>query len=192
MNLSIANINMTGTPNNKLNKIRKEIMKRDNKEVAQDGVQSTAFLLQVARLSGKVDEVARAYYGQVKKTIHSTSIGVKTVVSNSPNKETHERIELIETNESNKFSNIGENKSEEERALKGQEGRETNTASWNSNDKPKSGEYVLSRPPKKPGGEDVDEADTTETISCGTASTSVNSNQTITKGPEHWKMPNIV
>ena len=37
---------MDGTPKNKLNKIRMEMMKRDNKEVAQDGVGSTASQLQ--------------------------------------------------------------------------------------------------------------------------------------------------
>jgi len=37
-------ISMAGTPKNKLNKIRMEMMKRDNKEVAQDGVESTASL----------------------------------------------------------------------------------------------------------------------------------------------------
>ena len=35
-------VSMAGTPKNKLNKIRMEMMKRDNKEVAQDGVESTA------------------------------------------------------------------------------------------------------------------------------------------------------
>ena len=37
---------MPGTPKNELNKIRMEMMKRDNNEVAQDGVESTASQLQ--------------------------------------------------------------------------------------------------------------------------------------------------
>ena len=40
-------VSMTGTPKNELNKIRMDIMKRDNiNEVAQDGVESTASQLQ--------------------------------------------------------------------------------------------------------------------------------------------------
>ena len=93
-------------------------MKRDNKEVAQDGVESEASLLQVGRLSGKVDEAARACCERVKETINSAFVGMKTVVSYSPNEEIHERFEMIETNEINKVSNRGENKSEEERAPK--------------------------------------------------------------------------
>ena len=39
------------------------MMKRDNKEVAQDGVESTASLLQVGNLSCKVDKAAaRAWH----------------------------------------------------------------------------------------------------------------------------------
>ena len=111
-------------------------MERDNKEVAQDGVESAASLLKVGRLSGEVDEAARAWYERVKGTTNSASIGMKTVVSNYPNEEIHERIE---TNESNKFSSSGEYKSEEEKASKGQEDREINTNSFSSNDKTKSG-----------------------------------------------------
>ena len=79
----------------------------------------------------------------------SASVGMKTVLSDPLNKEIHEQIE---TNESNKFSSSGENKSEEEEASKSQESREINTNRSNSNDKTKSGEYVLNRPPEKPGG----------------------------------------
>ena len=179
---------MAGTPKNELNKIRKE-MERDNKEVAQDGVESAASLLRVGRLSGEVDEAARAWYERVKGTTNSASIGMKTVVSNYPNEEIHERIE---TNESNKFSSSGENKSEEEKASKGQEDREINTNSFSSNDKTKSGEYVLSRPPKKPGGEEVDDINTATTITCNTASVDENSGKTITDMLEKWEVPNIV
>ena len=35
-------VSMAGTPKNELNKIHMEMMKLDNKEVAQDGVESTA------------------------------------------------------------------------------------------------------------------------------------------------------
>ena len=124
-------------------------MKHGNKQVSQDGVESTAFLLQVGKLycDCEVDKAAaRAWHEQVKETIHSTSIGMKTVVSNSPNKEIHKQIK---TNERNKLNRSGgENKSEEEKASKGQESRVLNTNSLSSNDKAKSGEYVLTRPPK--------------------------------------------
>ena len=126
---------MAGTPKNELNKICKE-MERDNKEVSQDGVESAASLLRVGRLSGEVDEAARPWYERVKGIILPASIGMKNVVSNSPNEEIHERIE---TNESNKFSSSGGNKSEEEKAPKGQEGRENNQNRWISNDKTKRG-----------------------------------------------------
>ena len=59
---------MYGTPKNKLNKIRKEMMKRDTKQVAQDGVESIASQLPGERLVGKVDEAARPWYEQVKGT----------------------------------------------------------------------------------------------------------------------------
>ena len=39
-------VSMAGTPKNKLNKIRTEMMKRDNKEVTQNGVESTVSQLQ--------------------------------------------------------------------------------------------------------------------------------------------------
>ena len=35
-------VSMAGTPKNELNKIRMDMMKLDNKEVAQDGVESTS------------------------------------------------------------------------------------------------------------------------------------------------------
>ena len=81
---------------------------------------------------------------------------MKIVVPNHSNKGNYERDK---TNESNKFSSSGENKSEEERTSKDQEGCENKTNSWSSYDKTKSGEYVLSRPPKKPGGKEADEID---------------------------------
>ena len=79
------------------------------------------------RLSDKVDEASRTCYKRVKRiiygiqySVYSALIGMKTVVSNHPNKEIYERIE---TNESNKFSSSGGNKSEEEEASKGQKSR---------------------------------------------------------------------
>ena len=67
-------------------------MERDSKDVAQDGVESAASLLKVGRLSGKVDESSRAWCKRVKGTIHSVLIGMKTVVSNPPNEESHKQI----------------------------------------------------------------------------------------------------
>ena len=101
---------------------------------------------------------------------------------NSPDEKIHERIE---TNKSNKFSISGENKSEEERTSKGQEGSEIKTNSWSSYDKATGGKCVLSRSPKNQGGKEADEVDTTTTISCVTASTRENRNQTITNRLEH-------
>ena len=46
-----------------------EMMKRDNNEVAQDGVESTASQLQGGRLVGEVDKAARTCYEQVKGMI---------------------------------------------------------------------------------------------------------------------------
>ena len=119
----------------------------------------------------------------------SASFDMEVVVSNSPDEEIYERNE---TNESNKFSSSGENRSEEERLSKGQEGNEIKSNNWSSYDKTKSGEYVLSRPPKKPGGKEADEVDTTTTVSGVTASTCENVNSTITNNLEHWKVPTIV
>ena len=82
---------MAGTQKNKLNKIRMETIKADNKDVAEDGVESTASQLQGegwlakwtkhrghgtgnilsttgGRLVGKVDEAARPWYERVKGT----------------------------------------------------------------------------------------------------------------------------
>ena len=54
---------MDGTPKNELNKIRMDMMKRDNfNEVAQDGVESTASQLHGGRLFGGVDDEARTCY----------------------------------------------------------------------------------------------------------------------------------
>ena len=97
-----------------------EMVKRDNNKVAQDGVESTAFQLQGGRLVGEVDEAARPWYERVKGMIwyllhllYSALIGLKVVLSNPSNKGNYKRVE---TNESNKISSSGENKSKEEEA----------------------------------------------------------------------------
>ena len=61
-----------------------ETMKRDNKEVAQDGVESTASQLQGGRLVGEVDEAAWPRYERVKGTKKPASVDMGVVVSNSP------------------------------------------------------------------------------------------------------------
>ena len=100
-----------------------------------------------------MDVAARSCYEQIKGItlyllylLYSASIGMKTVASNPSNKGIQERIK---TNESNKFSNSGENEIEEGMASKDQESREIDTNSSSSKDKTKSGEYMLNRPPKK-------------------------------------------
>ena len=120
---------------------------------------------------------------------NSVSIGMKTVVPNHQNKGIYERIE---TNKSNKFSNSGMNKSEEEEAPKDQDSREINTNSSSSNDKTKSGEYVLNRLPKKPRGGEVYDNNTATTISCGIASEQENICKITTNMLEKVKVPNIV
>ena len=112
-----------------------------------------------------------------------------TVDSNYPDEEIYERIE---TNASNTFSISGENKREKERASKGQKGSEIKTNNWSSNGKTKSGEYVLSRSLKKPGGKEADKIDTATAVSWLTASTCENRDKTLTNKLEHWKVPNIV
>ena len=79
-----------------------------------------------------------------------------------------------------KFSSSGgENKSEEGEASKDQESREINTNSLSNTDKAKSGEYVLTRPSKKPGGGESYENNTAPTMSCETVSEQENSRKTI-------------
>ena len=51
---------------------------------------------------------------------------------------------------------------------------------------------MLSQPPKKQGGKEADEVDTTTTVSCVTASTCENINSIITNNLEHWKISTIV
>ena len=140
---------MAGTPKNKLNKFLMEMIKRDNKEVAHNGVESTASRLQGGRLVGEVDEAAQPWCERVKGTKKSAAVDMRTVVSNSPDEEIHEQIE---TNESNTFSIKGEHESEEERTSKIQEGSEIKTNSWSSNDKTESGEAVLTESAAKETG----------------------------------------
>ena len=115
---------------------------------------------------------------------------MNNVVSNHRKREFHERIG---TNGSNEFSGSnGENKSEEEEASKGLESREINRNSSSSNDKTKSGEYALHRPPKKPGGGVVCENNTAATTPCETASEQENSRKTMTDILGKMEVPDIV
>ena len=82
----------------------------------------------------------------------------------------------IGTNKCNEFGSSG---GDIKKASKGQEGREIIKNSWSSKDKVKSGEYVLSRPPKKPGGKEADDGVTATTISLGTTSTLEKTSKTI-------------
>ena len=100
-----------------------EMIKRDNNKVAQDGVESTASQLQGGRLVGEVDKAAWPWYKRVKGTKNSVSVDMGVVVSNSPEEEIYEQNG---TNESNKFSSSGENKSEEERPTFKRQGRQRN------------------------------------------------------------------
>ena len=117
-------------------------------------------------------------------------VGMKSVLPHPWNKETHERIEKIE---SNKFSSSGgENNSEEEEASKGQESREMDTNTLSCNDKAKSGEHVLNRPPKKTGGRDMYKNNTATTMSCEAVSEQDNSRKTIPELLGEMEIPDIL
>ena len=126
-----------------------EMIKRDKKEVAKDGVESTASQLQGGRLVGKVEKAARPWYERVKGTKYSASVDMGVEVSNSPDDTKKSTSKSKQTKAINLASS------------KGQEGSE----SWSSYDKTKSGEYMLSRLLKKPGGKEANEGDTTTTVS---------------------------
>ena len=79
-----------------------------------------------------------------------------------------------------------------EEASKGQQSREDNTNSSSSNDKAKSGEYVLNLPPKKPGGEEVYENNTATTMPYETVSEQENSHKTIPDLLGKMEVPDIV
>ena len=205
---------MAGTPKNELNKIRMEMMKRDNKEVAQDGVESTASQLQGGRLVGEVDKAARTCYERVKGMIvyllyllYSASVVMKTVFSSPSNQGIYERVE---TNENNELSSSGENKSEEEETsasvdIESAVSNPSNKENYERNETNESNKFGSSgeniseeeRPSKgqdaeKTGGKEADEVDTITTVSWGTTLTVENMNNTITNNLEHWKGPTIV
>ena len=113
---------------------------------------------------------------------------MKTVSSNSPNKSIHERIGA---NEGNIFGSSERNKSEEEKASKGQECRENNQNSWISNDKTKSEECMLNQPPKKPRDEEAHDTNSVLPMTCAPASIYENSGKTITDMLKKGKVPNI-
>ena len=95
---------MAGTPKNKLNKIRMDMMKRVNiNEVEQDGVESKASQQQGGRLVGEMDEAARTCYERVKGMIvyllyllYSASVVMKTVLSSPLNDEIYEQVKTNE------------------------------------------------------------------------------------------------
>ena len=60
---------------------------------------------------------------------------------------------------------------EKKKSSTGRKDREIIKGSWSSKDKVGSGEYILRRPPKKPGGEETDEVDTPTTISRASVTT---------------------
>ena len=90
------------------------------------------------------------------------------VASNFLDKDIYNRTKTMEHN---KFASRGGGKREEEKASKAQEGRGINSNIWYSKDKTESGEYVLSRPPKKLGGREADDGGTATKISLETSST---------------------
>ena len=104
-------------------------------------------------------------------------------------KDIHDKIG---TNECNKFGKHGGDVSkEEEKASSGREDREVVKNSWSSKDKVESGEYMLSKPPEKPGRKEVDMVDITSSMSRVSATTFENITQTITNCSKIEKVPNV-
>ena len=117
------------------------------------------------------------------------SYDMEMVVPISSDEDIHDKIE---TNECNKFGRSGGDViKEEEKASTGQEDREIIKNSWSSKGKVESGEYVLSWPPKKPGGKEADEVGSTTTISRASATTFGNTTQTITNCLKNEKVTSI-
>ena len=176
-------------------------MERDNKEIqSHDGVMDNMGKFSESLLLRAKNRVVSTLERVTKpgSNPNLVSFDMKMALSNSPDKDLENspdkdlESKRNETNESNEFGSSGGNKRQEEKASKGQEGRKINKNSWNSKDKTESGEYVLSRPPKKPGGEEAYDIDTAPSMTCATASTFENSSQKITDILENWKVPNIV
>ena len=69
---------------------------------------------------------------------------------------------------------------EEKNSSTVREDREIIKTSWSSNGKVRSGEYILCRPSKKPGGEETDEVDATTTMSRASVTTLEYTTQTST------------
>ena len=94
-------------------------MERENKEVVQDDLESAASPLrvknQVGKLSDSVDHGARTWYQRAKGTTYSALIGMKTLASNSPDQNIHERIEA---NENETFGAVEETKVRRRTGLK--------------------------------------------------------------------------
>ena len=90
------------------------------------------------------------------------SIDLEMALLNSPDEYIHERIGTIDCNK------------------------------FERKDKTKSGEYVLSRPPKKPGGKEVNDIFTVPTATIATVSTLKQNSQTTINTLERKKVPDIV
>ena len=130
-----------------------------------------------------VDEEARAWYEQVKETINSASIGMKTILSNSPNEDISEQIETNKSNE------VGSSEGGKVRRRNSQRpGKQRNhQTQLKQQRQTMSGEHVLSRSPKKIGGEEACDIDTATTMACVTVSTSEKSSQQRKKENNHDK-----
>ena len=97
--------------------------------------------------------------------IESDSYDLEMVVRCYFYEDIHDKIRR---NKCNKFGRSGGDdviKGGGGEALTGQEDREIIKTSWSSKDKVESGEHILRRPLKTPGGGEAEEVDTTTTIS---------------------------
>ena len=96
-----------------------------------------------------------SFYVEMEMYSHDMEV----VAPFSFDKDIHDKIG---TNKCNKFGRSGGDLiKEEEKALTGQEDNGINKNSLSSKDKVESGVSVPSRPPKKTGGKEADEVDTT-------------------------------
>ena len=191
--IATASFGMPGTTKNELDNVREEGMPGRTKNKLDNVREEMGSRRKVSH--------TRTTWDRYGTTLNVESFDMETklesydltiVVPISSDEDIHNKIE---TNERNKFGRSGGDVSkEEEKASKGQEGSEIIKNNWSSKDKVKSGEYVLNRPPKKPGGEEVDDINTATTITCDTASVYENSGKTITDIDmlEQGEVPNIV
>lgn len=116
---------------------------RSNNEVlGQDGKGTS-------KETGKKSDTMFKRITKTNTKLNLESIDMEMVLLTSKDGEFHDEIETIICD---KFGSNRGDKRDEDKCLKAQESKEISTNFWKSRYKTKSGEYVLSSPPKTPGG----------------------------------------